>query len=104
MHSAQCRVKFKGPPSVPEWTFGPLEAWKHDNKARPRFHRVYTVSNVARATLWGSHLKYIKVSSVKCESVQIQGWVPRVQAECGVPSVHFSCKVDCGGRSVKCEE
>ena len=71
VQSAQCRGKFKGPPSAPEWTF--LEAsgrsnaasgessgrqvdvrTRHDNGARPRFH---TVSSVKRAKLRGSNVK-----------------------------------------------
>ena len=56
---AQCRGKFKGPPSAPELTFGSVGrmqrcATQHDNGARPKFH---TVSSVKRAKLWGSNVK-----------------------------------------------
>ena len=70
VQSAQCRGKFKGPPSEPEWTFGSAGRrhavrgdslrrrvdvrTQHDNGARPRFH---TASSVKRAKLWGPNAK-----------------------------------------------
>ena len=66
VHSAQCRGKFKGPPSAPEWTVGSTGRsnaargessgrqvdvrTQHDNGAGPRFH---TVSGVKRQSCGG---------------------------------------------------
>ena len=70
VQSAQCRGKFKGPLSAPEWNFGSVGRsnaaggetsgrqvdvrTQHDNGDRPRFH---TVSSVKRAKLWGSNVQ-----------------------------------------------